>query len=69
VTDQAVTSVAATIDAPDARLRAALLSAVLMGVASQRYLMQLPDLAAADDQDIVRILTPVLAGLLTPDSS
>jgi AcrR family transcriptional regulator len=69
VTDQAVTSVAATIDAPDARLRAALLSAVLMGVASQRYLMQMPDLAAADDQDIVRILTPVLAGLLTPDSS
>ena len=53
----------------DARLRAALLSAVLMGVASQRYLMQMPDLASADDQDILRILTPVLAGPLTPESS
>ncbi|MCX8561037.1 TetR family transcriptional regulator [Mycolicibacterium mucogenicum] len=67
VTDQAVTSVAATIDGPDARLRAALLSAVLMGIASQRYLLQFPDLAAASDEDIVRIMAPVLGGLLAPD--
>ncbi|MGB8402441.1 MAG: TetR family transcriptional regulator [Mycobacterium sp.] len=66
VTDQAISSVAATIDAPDARLRAALLSAVLMGIASQRYLMQFPDLAAASDEDIVRIMSPLLAGLLSP---
>lgn len=66
VTDQAVTSVAATIDAPDARLRAALLSAVLMGIASQRYLLQFPDLAAASDDDIVRIVAPLLASLLSP---
>jgi len=65
VTDQAVTSVAASIDGPDARLRAALLSAALMGIASQRYLLQFPDLAAASDEDIVRIMAPVLAGLLS----
>lgn len=64
VTDQVVTSVAADIDGPDARLRAALLSAALMGIASQRYLLQFPDLAAASDDDIVRIMAPVLAGLL-----
>ena len=69
VTDQAVTSVAATIDGPDARLRAALLSAVLMGIASQRYLLQFPDLAAASDDDIVRIMAPVLGGLLSPDGA
>ncbi|GCA97837.1 TetR/AcrR family transcriptional regulator [Mycolicibacterium sp. NCC-Tsukiji] len=69
VTDQAVTSVAATIDGPDARLRAALLSAVLMGIASQRYLLQFPDLAAASDDDIVRIMAPVLGGLLSPDDA
>ncbi len=67
VTDQAVTSVAATIDGPDARLRAALLSAALMGIASQRYLLQFPDLAAASDEDIVRIMTPLLSGLLSPE--
>ncbi|MEZ0053892.1 AcrR family transcriptional regulator [Mycobacterium sp. MAA66] len=66
VTDQAISSVAATIDAPDARLRAALLSALLMGIASQRYLLQFPDLAAASDEDIVRIMSPLLAGLLSP---
>ncbi|MFL0176754.1 MULTISPECIES: TetR/AcrR family transcriptional regulator [Mycobacteriaceae] len=69
VTEQAVTSVAATIDGPDARLRAALLSAVLMGIASQRYLLQFPDLAAASDDDIVRIMAPVLGGLLSPDGA
>lgn len=69
VTEQAVTSVAATIDGPDARLRAALLSAVLMGIASQRYLLQFPDLAAASDDDIVRIMAPVLGGLLSPDDA
>ena len=69
VTEQAVTSVAATIDGPDARLRAALLSAVLMGIASQRYLLQYPDLAAASDDDIVRIMAPVLGGLLSPDEA
>jgi len=66
VTEQAVTSVAATIDAPDARLRAALLSALLMGIASQRYLLQFPDLAGASDEDIVRVMAPLLAGLLSP---
>lgn len=59
-----LTAWAADPDGPDARLRAALLSAALMGIASQRYLLQFPDLAAASDEDIVRIMAPVLAGLL-----
>ncbi|WP_375538349.1 hypothetical protein [Mycolicibacterium sp. CBMA 311] len=36
-----------------------------MGIASQCYLLQLPDLAAASDEDIVRIMAPLLAGRLT----
>jgi AcrR family transcriptional regulator len=67
ITDQAVDSVAATLAAPDARLRAALLSAVLMGIASQRYLLRLPDLAAADNEDIIRLMTPLLRSLIDPD--
>ncbi|AKC40926.1 TetR family transcriptional regulator [Mycolicibacterium phlei] len=66
VTDNAVSSVAATIDEPDARLRAALLSAVLMGIASQRYLLQLPDLAAASDDEIVALMAPLLTTLISP---
>lgn len=69
VTDQAVASVAATIDAPDARLRAALLSAVLMGIASQRYLLRLPDLAAASDDEIVALIAPLLTALISPEST
>lgn len=65
VTDQAVSSVAATIDSPDARLRAALLSALLMGIASQRYLLRLPDLAAASDDEIVALMAPLLTALLS----
>ncbi|MUM23246.1 helix-turn-helix transcriptional regulator [Mycobacterium sp. CBMA271] len=66
VTEQAVSSVAATIEAPDARLRAALLSAVLMGIASQRYLLRLPDLAAASDDEIVALMAPLLTSLISP---
>lgn len=68
ITVQAVDAVAATIDAPDARLRAALAGAVLMGVASHRYLLRMPDLHEADPDDIVRLISPVLRSLLTPPS-
>lgn len=69
VTDHAVSSVAATIDQPDARLRAALLSAVLMVVASQRYLLRLPDLAGASDDDIVALVAPLLTALIAPENA
>ena len=42
VTDQAISGLAREIDAPDARLRAALFNASLMGIASLRYLLQMP---------------------------
>ncbi|ORB55456.1 TetR family transcriptional regulator [Mycobacteroides saopaulense] len=69
VTDHAVSSVAATIEEPDARLRAALLSAVLMGIASQRYLLRLPDLAAASDEEIVALMAPLLTALISPENA
>ena len=37
ITAQSVTAMAATIDAPDARLRAALVGAMLAGIATDRY--------------------------------
>lgn len=68
MTAEVTDHIAATIDAPDARLRAALFSAIMMGVAAQRYLLRLPDLAEADVEDIVRIATPLLRGLIAPDA-
>ena len=67
ITSQAVDSLAATIDSPDARLRAALVGAVLMGIASQRYLLRMPDLADADVEDILRLVTPLLRTLIDPN--
>jgi len=66
ITTQAIDAVAALIDAPDARLRAAVASAVLMGVASQRYLLRMPDLHEADTDEVVRLVTPLLRSLLEP---
>ncbi|MGY4986433.1 TetR/AcrR family transcriptional regulator [Streptomyces sp. G7(2002)] len=67
LTVQVTDHIAATIDAPDARLRAALFSAIMMGLAAQRHLLHLPDLAEADVEDIVRIATPLLRSLIAPE--
>lgn len=69
ITAQAVDPVAAMVDSPDARLRAALCGAMMMGVASQRYLLRMPDLAAADTEDILRLVVPVLRGLIDPEKA
>lgn len=66
ITTQAVEPVAATVTAGDARLRAALGSAMMMGIASQRYLLRMPDLAAADTDDILRVVVPLFRSLIAP---
>jgi Tetracyclin repressor-like, C-terminal domain len=66
ITSSAVPTLSTAIDAPDARLRAALLGAMLMGVASQRYLLQMPDLADVDIDKLVRLITPALQALIDP---
>jgi AcrR family transcriptional regulator len=69
VTAEAVDRVAATLDDPDARLRAALGGAMMMGIAAQRYLLRMPDLADADLEDILRLAVPVLRDLIAPGRS
>jgi AcrR family transcriptional regulator len=68
VTAEVTDHLAATIDGPDARLRAALFGAMMMGIASQRHLLHLPDLAEADVEDIVRLAAPLLRGLISPEA-
>jgi AcrR family transcriptional regulator len=66
ITSSATPTLATAIDAPDARLRAALMGAMLMGVASQRYLLGMPDLVEVDIDELVRLITPALQALIDP---
>ncbi|MFG1918583.1 TetR/AcrR family transcriptional regulator [Micromonospora sp. NPDC048898] len=66
ITAEAVDSMSATIRADDARLRAALASAMMMGIAAQRYLLRMPDLAGADLDDVLRLAGPALQALIAP---
>ncbi|WP_197747605.1 TetR family transcriptional regulator [Mycolicibacillus koreensis] len=67
VTAQAVDSLAGQINTPDARLRSVLVGAILMGIASQRYILRMPDLAEADTEEILTLVTPLLRQLISPD--
>ena len=69
ITAQSVDPMAATIDSPDARLRAAVAGAMLMGIASQRYILKMPDLKDADVEDILGLITPLIQSLLSPDTA
>jgi len=66
ITNDTIPDIVDAINAPDARLRAALFGAMLMGITSQRYLLKMPDLAAADIEDIMAIIAPLLDQLIDP---
>jgi AcrR family transcriptional regulator len=66
ITSSAIPTLATAINAPDARLRAALVGAMLMGIASQRYLLRMPDLAEVDTEELLRLITPALQALIDP---
>lgn len=66
ITSQAIDTVSATIDASDARLRAALVGAILMGIASQRFILHMPGLVEAGIEDILALVAPLLESLIDP---
>jgi AcrR family transcriptional regulator len=66
ITYHAISAIATTIDRPDARLRAALIGAMLMGIASQRYLLRMPDLVGVDTERILQLITPALRAVIDP---
>lgn len=53
------------IPAPDATLRASLLSAIIHGVLAERYLLRLPTLADASPDQIITLLRPCFESLTT----
>lgn len=65
--EQAVVDrVASVIGVPDARLRANLISAYLIGVGVNRYIVKIDPLASMSDDDVVRLVAPTIQDWLTP---
>ncbi|MCX5065175.1 TetR/AcrR family transcriptional regulator [Micromonospora lupini] len=54
------------IPAPDANLRASLLSAIIHGVLAERYLLRLTHLADASPEQIIDLLRPCFQSLTAP---
>jgi AcrR family transcriptional regulator len=69
VSGHIITALADSLEGPDARLRAGLVSAVLFGTASLRYLVKIPELRDADVADIIRLVSPALESLIATPSS
>jgi len=55
--------IAETIPAEDAQLRAAIISAVMLGITVSRHLVQADALVDADPEEIVRLLEPGIQAL------
>jgi hypothetical protein len=60
--------VAAGLGVPDARMRVALATSYLLGVATSRYVLRVEPLASATDDQVVRIVAPAIQQLLDPRS-
>ena len=58
--------IAKHMDLPDADVRSGLFAAIMIGIASGRYLLKLPNLADADLDEVIRIATPVVRALISP---
>ncbi|MCH9816877.1 MAG: TetR family transcriptional regulator [Actinomycetia bacterium] len=61
-----VDRVASIAGVPDARMRAALISSHLIGLAATRYAVRLEPLASLSEDQVVRIYAPMIQELLDP---
>ena len=62
VIDRVVT----TLGVPDARMRVALISSYLIGIAAGRYVVRIEPLASASEEHVVRLVAPTIQLLLDP---
>lgn len=62
VVDRVVTAVGV----PDARMRVAVISSYLVGIAATRYLLRIEPLASATDDEVVALVGPTVQVLLDP---
>ena len=59
-------AIATTIGGDEAELRASLLGACMIGLGMARYVLELPGLAGASREDVVRLMEPALKALVDP---
>lgn len=64
--ESVVDRIASVVGIPDARMRAALISSHLLGLAATRYVVRLEPLASAPEEQVVRIYAPLIQDLLDP---
>lgn len=57
------------VGVPDARLRAAVISSHLVGMATTRYVLRIEPLASASEDDVIRLYAPAIQDLLDPTRS
>ena len=58
--------VVAAVGVPDARMRVAVISSYLVGIATTRYILRLEPLASATDDEVVSMVGPAVQALLDP---
>lgn len=58
--------VVAAVGVPDARMRVALISSYLIGIAAGRYVVRIEPLASASEEHVVRLVAPTIQALLDP---
>lgn len=61
-----VDRLATIIGVPDARMRAALISSYLLGVAMNRYALRVEPLSSASEEAVIRMVAPVIQDLIDP---
>lgn len=63
-----VSRLAAELSGPDARVRAALISSQIVGMAMARHVLRIEPVASADPETLVRHLGPLIQNLLTGEA-
>ena len=66
IEESIVDRLAGVVGIPDARMRASLISAHLVGLGTTRYLVRLEPLASAPEEQVLRIYSPLIQDLLDP---
>lgn len=61
-----VDTIAVAMGVPDARMRAALVSSTLAGLATTRVVLKLEPLASADEETVVSVFAPIIQRALDP---
>ena len=61
-----IDKVVGSLGVPDARMRVALVSSYLVGIAATRYVLRTEPLASASEDQIVRMVAPTIQDLLDP---